>query len=123
MANLNGAALFDVAGKSKDPEKDLSAAKRQRGVAVCCNAQRVVAAEREKAPDAGCERRCFRKQELQLAGADLGRRSKARNPSESLAAHYTSAQETCCWKTTGAAQNAETTSAITALLACHTRRR
>ena len=24
-ANLNGAALFDVAGKSKDPERDLSA--------------------------------------------------------------------------------------------------
>ena len=24
-ANLNGAALFDVAGKSKDPEMDLSA--------------------------------------------------------------------------------------------------
>ena len=32
--NLNGAALFDVAGKSKDPERDLSAAARAKAIEV-----------------------------------------------------------------------------------------
>ena len=33
-ANLNGAALFDVAGKSKDPERDLSALSAARAKAI-----------------------------------------------------------------------------------------